>query len=128
MTLIDTSAWIEFVRDGDVGTADAVEQLIREGGALTEPVIMEVLAGARSGRHGEQLRSLLGTVELLPVTAEDWASAALLYRVCRINGSTIRSMVDCLIGAVAVRHDVPVLAKDRDFEALAAHTPMRLAM
>jgi len=128
VTLIDTSAWIEFVRDGDVGTADAVEQLIREGGALTEPVIMEVLAGARSGRHGEQLRSLLGTVELLPVTAEDWASAALLYRVCRINGSTIRSMVDCLIGAVAVRHDVPVLAKDRDFEALAAHTPMRLAM
>jgi hypothetical protein len=37
-------------------------------------------------------------------------------------------MVDCLIAAVAIRHDVPVLAKDRDFEALAAHTPLRLAV
>jgi len=127
VTLIDTSAWIEYLRDGRVDVADAVEALIDRGGALTEPVVMEVLAGARSGRHGEQLRSLLGTVELLPITADDWANAALLYRVCRVNGSTIRSMVDCLIAAVAIRHDVPVLASDRDFEALAAHTPLRLA-
>ena len=88
---------------------------------------MEVLAGARSGRHGEQLRSLLGTVELLPVGSQDWADAALLYRMCRVNGVTIRSMVDCVIAAVAIRHDVPVLACDRDFVALAAHTPLRLA-
>ena len=74
-----------------------------------------------------RLRSLLGTVELLPVESDDWATAALLYRMCRVNGATIRSMVDCLIAAVAVRHDVPILAKDRDFEALAAHTPLRLA-
>lgn len=127
MTVIDTSAWVEFVRDGDAETADAVEQLIRQGGALTEPIVMEMLAGARSGRHGTQLRSLLGTVDLLPVASADWADAALLYRMCRVNGVTIRSMVDCLIAAVAVRHDVPVLAKDRDFEALAAHTPLRLA-
>lgn len=127
VTLIDSSAWIEYVRDGDVRIADAVEALLRSGGALTDPVVMEVLAGARSGRHGEQLRMLLGTVDLLPVTPGDWASAALLYRVCQLNGSTIRSMVDCLIAAVAVRHDAPVLAKDRDFEALAAHTPLRLA-
>jgi predicted nucleic acid-binding protein len=127
VTMIDTSAWIEFVRDGDAETADAVERLIRHGGALTEPVVMEVLAGARSGRHGAQLRSLLGTVDLLPVTSDDWADAALLYRICRVNGATIRSMVYCLIAAVAVRHDAPVLARDRDFEVLAAHTPLRLA-
>jgi len=127
VTLIDSSAWIEFLRDGNVATADAVEALLRSGGALTEPVVMEVLAGARSGRHGEQIRTLLGTVDLLPVTAEDWATAALLYRMCRVNGATIRSMVDCLIASVAIRNDVPVLAEDRDFEALAAHTPLRLA-
>ena len=127
MTLIDSSAWIEYLRDRDVPTADAVERLIGTGGALTEPVVMEVLAGARSARHSEQLRSLLGTVELLPLTSDDWASAALLYRMCRVNGVTIRSMVDCLIAAVAIRHDVPVLARDRDFDALAAHTPLRLA-
>ncbi len=131
MTLIDSSAWIEYLRGehggGDPEVRARIRSLLVEGGALTEPVIMEVLAGARSGRHGTQLRSLLGSVELLPIESEDWASAALLYRMCRVNGSTIRSMVDCLIAAVAVRRDVPVLAKDRDFVALAAYTPLRLA-
>ena len=56
------------------------------------------------------------------------AEAAFLYRLCRVNGTTIRSMVDCLVAAVGIRHDVPVLAKDRDFEALASHTPLRLAL
>lgn len=130
MTLIDSSAWIEYLRGehgGDPGVRAAVRRLLGAGGAFTEPVVMEVLAGARSGRHGEQLRSLLGCTDLLAVNAEDWADAALLYRMRRVNGVTIRSMVDCLIAAVAVRHDIPVLAKDRDFEALAAHTPLRLA-
>ena len=127
MTLIDTSAWIEYLRDGEVHTADAVERLLAEGAALSEPVAMEVLAGARSHHHGQQLRALLGRAELLPVGSEDWRDAALLYRMCRINGVTVRSMVDCLIGAVAIRNDVPVLALDRDFLALAEHTPLRLA-
>ena len=130
VTLIDSSAWIDFLRGergGDPMIRAAVRGLLSEGGALTEPVVMEVLAGARSGRHGEQMRALMGTVELLPLTAEDWANAALLYRMCRVNGVTIRSMVDCLIAAVAIRNDIPVLAKDRDFVALAEHTPLRLA-
>ncbi|MCB0971048.1 MAG: PIN domain nuclease [Acidimicrobiales bacterium] len=130
MTLIDSSAWIEYLRGdrgGDPATRAHLRGLLAGDGALTEPVVMEVLAGARSARHSEQLRSLLGTVELLPLTSDDWASAALLYRMCRVNGVTIRSMVDCLIAAVAIRHDVPVLARDRDFDALAAHTPLRLA-
>lgn len=129
MTLIDTSAWIEFLRGephGDRTTRSHVRGLLAGGAALTEPVVMEILSGARSHHHEAQLRALLGSASLLPVRAEDWADAALLYRLCRVNGRTVRSMVDCLIAAVAVRHDVPVLARDRDFEALAEHTPLRL--
>lgn len=127
MTLIDSSAWIEYLRDGNATTADAVEALLDGEGALTEPVLMEVLAGARSGAHSEQLQLLLGRAELLPLEVEDWASAALLYQRCRANGVTIRSMVDCLIAAVAIRHGVPVLARDRDFEGIATHTRLVLA-
>ena len=122
--MIDTSAWIEFLRGephGDRTTRSHVRGLLAGGAALTEPVVMEILSGARSHHHEAQLRALLGSASLLPVRAEDWADAALLYRL------TVRSMVDCLIAAVAVRHDVPVLARDRDFEALAEHTPLRLA-
>lgn len=130
MILIDTSAWIEFLRGdqgGDPAIRADVRKLLIEGAALTEPIIMEILAGARSGRHQGQLRALLGSATLLPVDPEDWADAALLYRMCRVNGTTVRSMVDCLIAAVSIRNDVAVLAKDRDFGTLAAHTPMRLA-
>ena len=34
--------------------------------------------------------------------------------------------MDCLIASHAIRLQVPVLASDRDFEAIAAFTPLRL--
>lgn len=39
----------------------------------------------------------------------------------------MRSLIDCLIAAVALRHGVPVLHHDADFEALARHTPLQIA-
>ena len=50
------------------------------------------------------------------------------YRTCRRNGDTVRKLVDCLIAAVAIRADVELLHADADFEALARHTPLRLAI
>ena len=127
MILVDTSAWVEFLRDGDVGVADAVERLLHDDlAATTGPVVMEVLAGARSAPHLRQLQGLLARATLLPSAAEDFTEAALLYRMCRVNGGTIRSMVDCLIAAVAVRSEVAVLHADRDFEMLETHTPLRV--
>jgi len=123
--LIDTSAWIEYLRDAHQGSADAVDRLLRSGeGLTTSPVVMEVLAGARSPRHRDQLEGLLGGATLVRCEHEDFIEAALLYRLCRVNGETVRSMVDCLIAAVAVRTGTPVLHHDRDFDALARHTPL----
>lgn len=127
MILVDTSAWVEFLRDGAVDVADAVEQILQDDrAATTGPVVMEVLAGARSAQHLRQLQGLLARATLLPSAPEDFTDAALMYRMCRINGRTIRSMVDCLIAAVAVRADVAVLHADRDFDMLETHTPLRV--
>lgn len=87
---------------------------------------MEVLQGGRSPRHTRQLQSLLSRASLVRVESADYAEAAFLYRLCRANGETIRSSVDCLIAAVAIRTDSPVLHCDRDFHALARHTPLEL--
>ena len=125
MTLIDTSAWIEYLRDGDQAVADAVEALLLVGGAeITEPVAMEVLQGGRSEGHVAKLRGLLGKATLVPVAGADFTDAAFLYRLCRANGETVRSSVDCLIASVAIRTDRPLLHHDRDYEALARHTPL----
>ncbi|MGI8904565.1 MAG: PIN domain-containing protein [Solirubrobacteraceae bacterium] len=50
-----------------------------------------------------------------------------MYRACRRGGETIRTMLDCVIAAVAIREHAELLHHDRDFDAIARHTPLRLA-
>ena len=57
----------------------------------------------------------------------DYETAAEVYRQCRLNGITPRSLADCLVAAVAINHDLDLLAADRDFEQMAEHVPLRLA-
>ena len=63
---------------------------------------------------------------MFPVLATDYDDAAALYRRCRRQGATIRSLLDCLIAAVAIRTGVPLLHIDRDFDALARHTELEV--
>jgi predicted nucleic acid-binding protein len=106
MILADTSAWVEF----DRATGSAVHQRVAEliAGdvdlAVTEPVIMEVLAGARNLQREPDLRRLLLRFPLLRFdTASDFDSAARIYRRCRAAGITPGGMVDCMIAAVTPR-------------------------
>ncbi|MFN8233487.1 MAG: PIN domain-containing protein, partial [Actinomycetota bacterium] len=49
MILADTSAWIEYLRGTGSRTHRALRRAIDSGDVvITEPVVMEVLAGARS--------------------------------------------------------------------------------
>ena len=82
---------------------------------MTEPVIMEVLAGARSDQRELDLRRLLLRFRLLRFeAAADFDAAARMYRRCRAAGFTPRGMVDCMIAAVAWRHGASLLAQDVD--------------
>lgn len=74
-----------------------------------------------------QLRRLVSRCEFVSVESlRDYESAVLLHRQWRRGGVTIRALTDCLVAAVAIRADLDVLQADRDFEALARHTPLRL--
>ena len=122
MILADTSAWVEY----DRATASAVDQrlteLIRGKGplAVTEPVLMEVMAGARDDRREAGLRRLLLRFDLLAFdAATDFEAAARIYRRCRGDGVTPRGMVDCLIASVARRHDATLLAHDAELSRVA---------
>ncbi|MFZ4396721.1 MAG: PIN domain-containing protein [Kiritimatiellia bacterium] len=44
-----------------------------------------------------------------------YSMAAELCRTLRRKGVTIRNAVDCMIAAVAIEHDIPLLQNDRDF-------------
>jgi predicted nucleic acid-binding protein len=124
--LIDTSAWVEFLRDTGSAVCDRVDALLGSEIATCHPVRMEVLAGARNEQHLADLRGLLARGSLIPTTATDYEEAAALYRTCRRGGETVRKLIDCLIAATAIRASVPVLHSDNDFDVLARYT--RLAI
>ncbi|RIK09754.1 MAG: VapC toxin family PIN domain ribonuclease [Acidobacteria bacterium] len=126
MILLDTSAWVEFLRDTGSRVCEQVDQLLEAEIATCDAIRMEVLAGARNARHLTELRRLLARASLLPIEPADFEEAAALYRSCRENGETVRKLMDCLIAAGAIRAGVPVLQADVDFETLARHTPLQL--
>lgn len=94
--------------------------------AICDAISMELLAGARDERQLLQLRGLLARATTLPTTSADYESAAAMYRTCRVRGETVRKLIDCLIGAVAVAAEIEVLHADADFETLARHTDLRI--
>jgi predicted nucleic acid-binding protein len=124
--LVDTSAWVEFLRDTGSAVCERVDDLLASELATCSPIRMEVLAGARDERHLDDLRRLLARATQLPTTEVDYEDAAGLYRACRRDGGTVRRLIDCLIAAIAIRADVAVLHADADFETLARSTTLRL--
>lgn len=124
MILIDTSAWIEFLRDTDSPVCNRVDELLEEEIAVCDPIRMEVLAGARNEAHLHQLRRLLARAAVLPTEPGSYDQAASIYRHCRREGETIRRLMDCLIAAVAIRADVSILHRDTDFAAISRHTEL----
>ncbi len=122
MILVDSSAWVEYDRATGSPPHLRLRDLIEAGGpvAVTEPVVMEVLAGARDARREADLRRLLGRFELLSFDAvSDFDGAARIYRRCRAAGVTPRGMLDCMIAAVAWRRGATLLAHDADMDRVA---------
>lgn len=127
MILIDTSAWVEFLRDTGSPVCNRVDSALGGDIAICDAIRMEVLAGARGGRHLEALRRLLARASVLPVEPAHYDEAATLFRHCRREGETVRKLIACLIAAIAIRADAPVLHRDGDFDVLARHTPLEIA-
>ena len=124
--LIDTSAWIEFLRDTKSPACVRVDKLLNEDIAISEPVRMEALAGARDERQLSDLRGLLAWATLIHTEAIDYEEAAVLYRVFRHSGETVRKLIDCLIASIAIRTGSSILHCDTDFDVLARHNALQI--
>ncbi|MYE55330.1 MAG: PIN domain nuclease [Chloroflexi bacterium] len=126
MTFIDTSAWVEFLRDTGSPVCDLVDELLAYEIAISDAVRMEILAGARDESQLASLRRLLARATLIPTQTTDYYDASSLYRRCRRQGETVRKLIDCLIAAVAIRSGLAVLHSDSDFDVLARHTELQI--
>ncbi len=129
MIVVDSSAWIEWLRRTGSSVHRALGQLVLEGEPLhlTEIVAMELLAGARDEAEEDRLRA--GPLALPVLTlagVADFEAAAGLYRACRRAGETVRALTDCLVAVSTIAAGAQLLHADADFEILARHTPLRL--
>jgi predicted nucleic acid-binding protein len=91
------------------------------------PVVQEVLQGFRSEaavRRAERAIFSLPIVDS-PMPEEVYRAAVDPCRTGRATGSTIRSSVDCLVAASAMRHDLEVLHRDRDYDRIARFAWLR---
>ena len=85
------------------------------------PVLQEVLQGFDDQRAYATVRESLLALPIVesPLRVDVFEEAVQLYRAARRAGYTVRSGVDCLIAACALRHGLTVLHNDRDYDALA---------
>jgi predicted nucleic acid-binding protein len=128
MILIDTSAWIEYFRATGSAAAVEVRRLLSTEAdqvVMCEPAAMEILSGAVDDATHAKLEQLVNGLPSLKVDdAVDFRSAAAIYRAARRRGQTIRSINDCLIAALSIRHGTSIIHRDADFDVIAAITSL----
>jgi predicted nucleic acid-binding protein len=118
--LIDTSVLIALFKDraGEVtrGLRDLLEG---RDYFLTRFTQMELLQGARDEKEWLRLSDYLADQDYLEMDDEGWTNAARLYFDLRRRGLTVRSVIDCCIAEVALRHEMTLVHNDRDFATIA---------
>jgi len=125
MTLVDTSVWIQVFRKTrplDLARVVPLDEVV-----TCLPVVQEVLQGFRDERAFRLAHESMFAFPIVesPLGRQVFEEAVRLYRLARRQGLTIRSSMDCIIAACAVRHDLEVLHHDRDFPSLARVSPLR---
>jgi predicted nucleic acid-binding protein len=126
MSLIDTSAWIEYLRQTGSRTNFEVRRMLNNDAQICDVIRMEILAGARDQQHVAQLEKLLARATTIKTETVDYDNAAAIYRACRKLGVTIRAQIDCLIAAIAIRTNTKIIHHDSDFDAIAQVTKLKI--
>lgn len=122
MVLVDSSVWIDLLRNRPTQQTQRLRELLKSNQAAIAPVIyQEILQGASSLENFERLREYFSSLPfILPLDPIDtYENAGELYARCRRSGITPRSPHDCLIACIAIEHGAPLLHDDKDFASIA---------
>jgi predicted nucleic acid-binding protein len=129
LILVDTSVWVEVLRDRS-GHAKAALETALDGdeAVLCRFHQLELLQGARDEREWRLLQEQLDAQVYLDLGQASWTAAARIYFDLRRTGKTVRSPIDCCIAQIAMDHDVLLLHRDRDFAVISEVRPLRQRM
>ena len=123
MVLVDTTVWIDFFAANLTPHTKQLENLIKDRADLCVcgVILTEVLQGIRNDSEFHKTKNLFTNLIFLPMPYSAYVRAAEIYRSLRRKGITIRKSVDCMIAAVALEHEMPLLHNDKDFIPIEKH-------
>jgi predicted nucleic acid-binding protein len=118
MKLIDTSSWIEYLRDSESEAGNRVEELVLAGDAAwCDLIAVELWHAVRGTREKRDLAELEREITLLQMDADAWQKARWLAVRCRDSGLTV-PVADLIIAAVATHHGLEIEHCDRHFDKI----------
>jgi predicted nucleic acid-binding protein len=121
MIIVDTSVWIDFLRGENSIERQMLHKLIEndEEISITGIILTEILQGIKEDKKYRLVTNYLSEFPIYePSGINTYIEAARIFKECRNNGKTIRSTIDCIIAAICLENDLPVLHKDRDYDVI----------
>jgi len=126
--VVDTSVWVDFLRDVPSPESEVLDRLLSEQRIiLGDLVLCEVLMGVPNERQARRTEELLRECLVLPMTSDALAAqAARHFRSLKEKGRTVRKTIGLLIGTFCLHHGHQLLHRDRDFDAMEQHLGLRV--
>ena len=125
MILIDTSVWVEVLRDKSLAKSTRLKKWLGQAiYFLCRFTQLELLQGAKNEEEWQQLNDYLSTQLYVDMEDESWTRAARIYFDLIKKGITVRSPIDCCIAQLCLENQLILLHKDRDFKNISKVRPL----
>ena len=123
MVMVDTSAWVEYLRGGLPRIVNKVDLCLEHDlVGIGDLVYCELMQGIRSPREKGEVSTLLLSLPQFEMVGFSMAEkSASNYRLLRSKGVTVRKTIDVLIGTFCAEHGLQLIHHDSDFELMAKH-------
>lgn len=124
--LVDTSVWIELLRNSSHPSRGLLETLIADDRArLCTAIAAELIQGASTAQDLHAAEELAQTIPGLKAEELTWLDAGRMSQRLRIKGITV-GLLDCYLAQIALDHGCALLSLDKHFPMIAKHTSLQL--
>lgn len=128
MIVVDTSAWIDYVRGIDAPHTDLLDRELDNSRIVTgDLIIAEFLQGFRGEKEYEEAKKMMDRLEYNDLVGKEIAvQAARNFRRLRKSGITVRKTVDVIIATFCIENGYELLHNDRDFDPMEEKLGLRV--
>ena len=127
MIMVDTTVWIDFFNNNLTTQVEKLKDSLKNSKdiCICGVILAEILQGIRSDKQYLKTKSYLKNLIFLPMDYSTFIKSAEIFRYLRKRGITIRKPIDCMIAAISVENNVPLLHNDRDFDHIELYKGFR---